>query len=53
MTVKVNVKTSLMGKELACSTEQNYKTYRPMVLKTLLDRVNTICLYSRLIKAIL
>jgi len=35
MTIKVNVKESLMGEELACSTEQNYKTCRPVVFKTL------------------
>jgi hypothetical protein len=53
MTIKVNVKKSLMGEELACSTGQNYKTCRGVVFKTLLHSVNTICLYSRLIGAIL
>jgi len=53
MTIKVNIKKSLMGEELACSTEQNYKTCRPVVFKTLLHGVSTIYLYSRLTGAIL
>jgi hypothetical protein len=42
MTIKVNVKKRLMGEELACSTEKNYKTCRPVVFKTLLHGVSTI-----------